>query len=98
MPVGGVALLVIAPLATAGWQLTALLVLGTLVVGTGFAGARLARGRESARGRDVARRMRLRRLAAVAAVAAAVALLAAAVPATGTTQLALAGVEERVER
>jgi copper transport protein len=98
MTVGGVALLVIAPPATAGWQLTALLVLGTLVVGTGFAGARLARGRESARGRDVAGRVRLRRLAAVAAVAAAVALLAAAVPATGTTQLAQAGVEERVER
>jgi methionine-rich copper-binding protein CopC len=88
MPVGGVALLVIAPLTTTGWQLIALLVLAALVVGTGLAGGWWARRRESTRGRDLTGRMRLRRLAAVAVSAVAVALLAAAVPATGPTQLA----------
>ena len=78
----------IAPLTTAGWQLIALLVLGALVVGTGLACRWWARRRETARGRDLAGRMRLRRLAAVAASAVAVALLAAALPVTGPTQLA----------
>jgi hypothetical protein len=96
MPVGGGALLVIAPLTTTGWQLIALLVLAALVVGTGLACGWWARRRESTRGRDLTGRMRLRRLAAVAVSAVAVALLAAAVPATGPTQLAQSGGAEPV--
>jgi copper transport protein len=88
MPVGGGLLLVIAPLTTAGWQMIALLVLGSLVVGTGLAAGWWERRRASTRGRDLTERARLRRLATVAAAAVAMALLAAAVPATGPTQLA----------
>jgi hypothetical protein len=91
MPVGGVSLLVVALLTTAGWQLGALLVLAVLAVATGFAGGWWARRRRGTRGRDVSGRARLRRLAAVGAAGVAVALLAAAVPATAPTQLAQPG-------
>jgi methionine-rich copper-binding protein CopC len=89
MPVGGGLLLVIAPTTATGWQMIALLVLGVLVVGTGFAGRWWVRRRAHTRGRDLPGRARLRRLAASAAVAVAVALVAAAASAPGPAQLAL---------
>ena len=88
MPVAGVLLLVIAPVAAAGWRLVALLVLGVLSAATGLAGRWWVRRRAGARGRDASGRARLRRLAAIAAAAVAAALLGSAVPASGSALLA----------
>ncbi|MFC4948615.1 copper resistance protein CopC [Pseudonocardia sp. GCM10023141] len=93
MPVSATLLLAIASLATTGWQMIALMVLGAVVLGTGLASRWWMRRRVGTRGRDLPGRTRLRRIAAVAAVAMAVSLFAggAAAAATGPADLAQSG-------
>jgi copper transport protein len=91
MAVGGGLLVLVAPIATGGWQMIALLVLGALVSGTGVAGRRWVRRRTRSRGRGLSGGSRLLRPAAAVVAAVAVALLAAAAPATGHRQLAHPG-------
>lgn len=88
MPVSGALLLAAAPITSRGWQMVALLVLGTLVVGTGLAGGWWVRRRTHDHDKDRPGRVLLCRVAATAAGAAAAALLAAT--ASGTTQSQLA--------